>query len=97
MELINSKSPEVLAFIRKLEELSEAIKREFESRPRTLNGERYLTNTEMCRKLHVSNRTLQLYRNTGKIGYIQISGKILYRESEVLRMLEENYYGPFCT
>lgn len=41
--------------------------------------------------LHVSLRTLQDWRDTGKIAYIQISGKVLYKESDINRLLNENY------
>ena len=56
-----------------------------------LNGEKYLTNKDLCKLLHISSRTLQDYRDSGKIGYIQISGKILYKESDILKILEDNY------
>lgn len=56
-----------------------------------LGGERYLTGDEVCEKLHVSKRTLQDYRDTGLLGYVQLPGKIIYRESDVERLLEEHY------
>jgi excisionase family DNA binding protein len=57
-----------------------------------LNGERYLTDKEVSEKLKVSRRTLQDYRNEGKISYCQLGGKILYRESDIEKMLEDNYF-----
>lgn len=56
-----------------------------------LGGERYLTGDEVCEKLHVSKRTLQDYRDTGLLGYVQLPGKIIYRESDVERLLDEHY------
>jgi excisionase family DNA binding protein len=44
---------------------------------------------DVCRMLHVSTRTLQKWRKQGKIPFIRLKGKILYRESEVLRLLEQ--------
>ncbi len=41
--------------------------------------------------LKVSRRTLQDYRTTGKIPYIQLGGKVLYRESDIQKLLEDNY------
>jgi len=41
--------------------------------------------------LKVSRRTLQDYRNEGRIPYIQLGGKILYRESDIERMLSDRY------
>ena len=35
--------------------------------------------------------TLQDYRNNGVIPYIQLGGKILYRESDIQKILMANY------
>ena len=56
-----------------------------------LDGERYLTGDEVCEMLHISKRTLQDYRATGLLGYVQLPGKILYKESELENILEESY------
>ena len=56
------------------------------SRP-TLGGERFLTDKEVSARLKVSRRTLQDYRNNGIIAYYQLGGKILYKESDIERML----------
>lgn len=60
------------------------------SRP-PLNGERYMTDKEVAGRLKVSRRTLQEYRNDRKIPFILFGGKVLYRETDIERMLEENY------
>lgn len=60
-----------------------------------LNGERYLTDKETSERLKISRRTLQEYRTTGKVPYILLGGKVLYKESDLLCLLEENYYPPF--
>lgn len=54
-------------------------------------GEIYLTGREVCERLFLSPRTLQDYRNKGIIPYTQIAGKILYRLSDINRILSENY------
>ena len=64
------------------------------SRP-TLDGERFLTDREVSAWLKVSRRTLQDYRNTGMIAYYQLGGKILYKESDIERMLAANYREAF--
>ena len=56
-----------------------------------LNGEHYLTGEEVCERLCISKRTLQDYRDTGLLGYVQLPGKIIYRESEIERLLEDYY------
>ena len=56
-----------------------------------LNGERYMTDKEVIARLKVSRRTLQEYRTERKIPYIVFGGKVLYRESDIEKMLAENY------
>ena len=57
----------------------------------TLNGERFLTDKEVSERLKISRRTLQDYRTSGQISYIQLGGKVLYRESDLQKMLEQGY------
>ena len=64
------------------------------SRP-TLGGERFLTDREVSARLKVSRRTLQDYRNNGMIAYYQLGGKVLYKESDIERMLAANYREAF--
>lgn len=64
------------------------------SRP-TLGGERFLTDREVSARLKVSRRTLQDYRNNGMIAYYQLGGKILYKESDIEKMLAANYSEAF--
>ena len=59
-----------------------------------------VTMSEMITKNHaarlkVSRRTLQDYRNNGIIAYYQLGGKILYKESDIERMLAANYREAF--
>ena len=56
-----------------------------------LDGEHYLTDKEVAEMLRVSRRTLQEYRNDRKIPFIIFGGKVLYRETDIERILEENY------
>ena len=56
-----------------------------------LNGERYMTDKEVAERLKVSRRTLQEYRNDRKIPFVIFGGKVLYRETDIERMLEDNY------
>lgn len=56
-----------------------------------LGGERFMTDKELCARLQLSRRTLQDYRNNGVIPYILLGGKILYRESDIQKILMANY------
>lgn len=46
-------------------------------------SEKWMDNSEVCRLLNVSIRTIQTYRDTGKLAYSQINGKIYYKASDV--------------
>ena len=54
-------------------------------------GELFLTGKEVCERLYISPRTLQDYRDRKVIPYTQFAGKILYKASDLEKMLEENY------
>lgn len=95
MEIKDYKSEDIILFFENLDELLDSVKEAFENNLPTLNGERYLTNNDVSDMLHISQRTLQDWRDNGRIAYIQISGKVLYKESDVMRLLEENYYNDF--
>lgn len=64
------------------------------SRP-TLGGERFLTDREVSTWLKVSRRTLQDYRNNGIIAYYQLGGKILYKESDIEKMVMSGYRNAY--
>lgn len=58
-------------------------------------GERYLTSEELCSILKISRRTLQEYRNDGILPFIQLPGKVLFRESDIRKVLEERLRPSF--
>ena len=60
-----------------------------------LNGERYLSDVEVSHRLKVSRRTLQEYRDNGMIPYFKLGGKVLYRESDLERVLQECYHPAY--
>ena len=60
-----------------------------------LNGEHYLSGEEVCKALRITKRTLQQYRDDGVIPFIVLPGKMLYRESDLLALLEKNYIPPY--
>lgn len=69
----------------KIEELAE------KNRP-PFNGERFLTDKELSDLLKISRRCLQDYRDQGRIPYIQLGGKILYKVSDIEKLLKDNYH-----
>ncbi|REH00109.1 helix-turn-helix domain-containing protein [Flavobacterium aquicola] len=56
-----------------------------------LRGEIYLSGEKVCEILHISKRTLQQYRDDGLIPFIKLERKILFRESDIIKILEGNY------
>ncbi|KAA6344837.1 hypothetical protein EZS27_007557 [termite gut metagenome] len=89
MEIFNSKSSEVVSFFTGLDEMLDSIGQALKNRTPHLNGEKFLTNRDVCKMLYISSRTLQDWRNNGIVPYIQIKGKIIYRESEILKWLDK--------
>ena len=91
MELINGNSEIIKDFFQSMEKMLDGISRlARENRPH-LNGEKFLNNREVAKCLNVSIRTLQEWRDTGVIPYIQIKGKIIYRQSDIDRLLQTCY------
>ena len=83
MDILDHKSPQIYTFFKALDELSNTIQQALKTRTPHLNGEKYLTNREVCQLLRISPRTLQKWRDTGKIKFIRLNGKILYKETDI--------------
>lgn len=85
----------VRAFFRSIERLTQIMEELFLHRKPELNGESYYTDEELSEKLKISRRSLQDYRNQGRIPYIKLGGKILYRASDIEKLLEDGYREGF--
>lgn len=85
----------VKSFFLSLDKLSLLMERLFASQKPTLDGESFYTDDELSKKLKISRRSLQDYRNEGRIPYIKLGGKILYRSSDIEKLLEEGYRQGF--
>lgn len=55
-----------------------------------LDGERLFDNQDLCLLLQVSKRSLQRYRSNGALAYHLLWHKTYYKESDVLRFIENN-------
>ena len=93
--MITEESTVAVHFLKTLDRMLSRIEGLLKNSKPTLNGERYLTDKEVSEKLKISRRTLQYYRTMGIISYYQLGGKILYRESDIQKMLDENYRESF--
>lgn len=91
MDLITKDSETTLVLFSSLDRMLENVEYVVMNYRPVLNGEHYLTGDEVCERLCISKRTLQDYRDTGLLGYVQLPGKIIYRESEILDLLERHY------
>ncbi|MFR9543481.1 MAG: helix-turn-helix domain-containing protein [Rikenellaceae bacterium] len=92
-EMITLRGEDMTRFIALFDRIENGLEK-FASRCRpTFNGERYITDKELCKRLKVSDRTTQDWRTTGKIAYVQFGekGKVMYAESEVERLITAHY------
>lgn len=86
--LFDKQDPRVAELLRNLEKIGKALEKLEPANERIFKGERFMTDSELSRLLKVSRRTLQEYRTARIIPYYLIQGKVLYKESEVQRLLE---------
>lgn len=91
MEVITKENEEVQAFFASLKSCMAYVDNVTANFCPVMNGEVYLTGEEVCNILHITARTLQDYRTQRLISFIALPGKTIYRQSDIIRMLEENY------
>ena len=88
---LNMESDEMQLVVSALRGVKKRIVEVAETHKPIFSGELFLTGKEVCERLYISPRTLQDYRDRKVISYTQIAGKILYRLSDLQRILKENY------
>ena len=74
-----------------LEGVNRRIKEVAQTHKPLFRGEHFLTSKEVCERLYISPRTLQDYRDRRIVPYTQFAGKILYKMSDLERLLDEHY------
>ena len=90
-EIITIDSEQVTRFIATLDHLQDSLEVMAVSCKPTLNGESYLTEKEVSKRIRVSERTLQNWRSQGVVDFIKFSGKIIYAESAIQQLLDKNF------
>lgn len=90
-ETINKETPEMKQLISGIRNLTKRVRATAQTHHPLFDGELYLTGQEVCKRLFISPRTLQDYRDKKILPYTQIAGKILYRLSDLNRILQEKY------
>jgi len=93
--LVTKEHESVAEFHKTLDNLLHNLESVIRDHKPLLDGERYLTDKEVSKLLKISRRTLQDYRDSGRIPYCQLGGKILYRESDLEKMLADSYREAF--
>ena len=84
-----------VGFIGKLDALFEGIERMDAGHKASPSNEQFLTDKEVSAWLKVSRRTLQDYRSNGMIAYYQLGVKILYKESDIDKMVMSGYRNAY--
>ena len=91
MNLLTETHQELSSYLSQLENLKQQMDFILKNFRPVFEGEIFLSGKEVCELLHITKRTLQQYRDEGLLPYIQIGGKILFKQSDILKILEANY------
>lgn len=91
MDLLTNEAEEIISHQEMITQLRNRIEEILKNYRPVMNGEIYLSGEEVCKLLHISKRTLQQYRDDNILPYIKIGGKIIYKETDLLDILEQNY------
>ena len=87
----NMEADEMQVVLSAISSVSKRIKEVAQTHKPLFDGEHFLTGKEVCERLYISPRTLQDYRDRRVLPYTQFAGKILYKASDLTKLLEENY------
>lgn len=87
--ILTKESPEIIRFFRNISTLSKMLDDQEKNLRPVLNGERYITDSELAEKLKLTRRTLADYRMNGRLPYYKVGGKLLYKEKDILVLLEK--------
>ena len=88
---LNMEADDMQVVLSAISSVSRRIKEVAQTHTPLFGGEHFLTGKEVCERLYISPRTLQDYRDRRIIPYTQFAGKILYKVSDLERMLKNSY------
>ena len=88
---LNMESDEMQLVVSALRGVGKRILEVAETHKPLFAGELFLTGKEVCERLYISPSTLQDYRDRKIIPYTQFAGKILYKASDLDRLLDKDY------
>ncbi|NLU29420.1 MAG: helix-turn-helix domain-containing protein [Bacteroidales bacterium] len=78
---------------RMLETFSELTGKVLKLTESNIGMKKWLDNEDVCRMLNISKRTLQSYRDSGKLAFSQINHKIYYKPEDVEAFCKRNYFS----
>lgn len=84
-----------VSFMEQLDTMLDGIESMNEKSKASFGNERFLTDKEVSAWLKVSRRTLQDYRNNGMVSYYQLGGKILYKKSDIEKLVMGGYRNAY--
>jgi len=85
---LNREADDMQVVLSAISSVSRRIKEVAQTHKPLFGGEHFLTGKEVCERLYISPRTLQDYRDRRIIPFTQFAGKILYKASDLDKMLE---------
>ena len=88
---LNREADDMQVVLSAISGVSKRIKEVGQTHKPLFGGEYFLTGKEVCDRLYISPRTLQDYRDRKIIPYTQFAGKILYKTSDLEKLLGDNY------
>ena len=87
---LNMDADEMQVVLSALSSVSKRIKAVVQTHKPLFGGEHFLTGKEVCERLYISPHTLQDYRDRKIIPYTHFAGKILYKTSDLEKLLGDN-------
>ena len=84
---LNMNTDEMQVVQSAINSVSRRIKEVAQTHKPLFGGEHFLIGKEVCEWLYISPRTLQDYRDRKIIPYTKFAGKILYKASDLEKML----------
>jgi len=88
MQVITIESQAFQELLDQLEAIQQKLDKEKSSTPLS---DIWMDNQDVCELLHISKRTLQHYRDSGKLPFSQIGAKIYYKASDIDTFLNDHY------